>query len=90
MSLYSYPEIRALEVEFLQNHIIVSNGQGIRDQLPTWLEAMEEARLPKGASQIISLLISKLCTDVTAPKRCRYGCGGVSAQTYCSNCGRYS
>ncbi|KAL1942533.1 hypothetical protein VTO73DRAFT_6135 [Trametes versicolor] len=69
-----YPEIRALEVKFLQNHI-VSNGQGIRDQLPTWLEAMEEARLPKGASQIISLLISKLCTDVTVPKRwqCRYG-----------------
>lgn len=89
MPLYSYPEILALEVEFLQNHI-VSNGQRIRDQLPTWLEAMEEGRLPKGASQIISLLVSKLCTDLTAPKLCRYGCAAGSAKTYCSTCGRYS
>ncbi|KAI0645432.1 hypothetical protein C8Q79DRAFT_911621 [Trametes meyenii] len=82
-----YPELRTMEVEYL--HTIVGD-KGVQDRLPTWVEAMEDGHLPKGAATVVVELVSKLLMgsvpSTSGMKRCP---GGCSNSTYtCSYCRR--
>ncbi|KAM5532554.1 hypothetical protein V8D89_013760 [Ganoderma adspersum] len=86
-----YPDIQTIEYDYLHANI---KDKGIQERLPTWLEAMEEGRLPKGAAGILASLISKLSFPPTLPppatplqpgmKKCPSGCNSTY---YCQNCG---
>ncbi|KAI0769671.1 hypothetical protein BD413DRAFT_477311 [Trametes elegans] len=78
-----YPAIQSIELDFLLKNI---NENVISDQLPTWIDAMEEGHLPRGASRIVSSLVARLATQPKI-KSCPYGCKSQST-CYCPNCGR--
>ncbi|KAL1942536.1 hypothetical protein VTO73DRAFT_6138 [Trametes versicolor] len=50
-----YPDIRTKELDFLRRNMHVPD---IQSRLPSWIEALEDGRLPKGAGRILTLLLS--------------------------------
>lgn len=50
-----YPDIRMKELDFLRKNMHVPD---IQSRLPSWIEALEDGRLPKGAGRILTLLLS--------------------------------
>ena len=88
---FRYPAIRDMELQYLYDNCKES---GVQTRLPTWLEAMEEGNLPKGAAYIMNCLISHLINappqivTVTEPgmKACPNGCTAFSYR--CNGCSR--
>ncbi|KAI1796416.1 hypothetical protein LXA43DRAFT_1079581 [Ganoderma leucocontextum] len=86
-----YPDIQAIELNYLFDII---KDAGVQARLPTWLEGMEERRLPKGAAGIVASLIAKLSIPLPAAapaplessmKKCPRGCS--TSYYRCNNCG---
>ncbi|KAI0357179.1 hypothetical protein OH77DRAFT_140098 [Trametes cingulata] len=45
-----HPDVRDMEVDYLLRNL---DARAVRERFPSWIEAMEEGRLPKGASSIL-------------------------------------
>ncbi|KAM5532553.1 hypothetical protein V8D89_013759 [Ganoderma adspersum] len=78
-----HPDIRAMEVEYLGDHI---RQQSILDRLPTWFQYLEDGELPNGAGSTLASVLLKVVSGSVKP--CPRGCKGTKvAKTYCSQCG---
>ena len=59
--IFRYPEIQAIELEYLRTNI---KNVEIQARLPTWLETLERGELPMGTGAIVASLISKLALAI--------------------------